>query len=135
MLSFYPQGSGQNWKINDSDQRFILPKPVKLSCNVRKRLGYTKEGSGADLVAICSLPRLPKPSKFMKSLDSGSIFTCGMGITEDSDGKIHVSKVLNLKNEQYGHVAFQNMKHFDQTPSEQKVMMQNRFTFFLSKKK
>ena len=71
----------------------------------------------------------------MKFLESGPIFTCGARLTEDSTQKIHVSKVLKLKNTKYGHVAFENTKNFYQTPSEQKVMMQNIFDFFLVKTK
>ena len=55
--------------------------------------------------------------------------------TEDSVGKIHVSKVIKLTNEKYGHVACQNIKNFDQTPSDQKGVVQNSFAFFFSKKK
>ena len=75
-----------------------------------------------------------KSSKFMKFLESGPIFTCGARLTEDSTQKIHVSKVLKLKNTKYGHVAFENTKNFYQTPSEQKVMMENIFVFFFTKK-
>ena len=113
----------------------MLHGAITLSCNVRKRLEYTHECSGRHLVAISSQLMLVKLSKFMKFLESGPIFTCGTRLIEDSTKKIHVSKVLNLKNEQYGHVALQNINKFDQTPSEQKVMMQNCFTSFFCQTK